>query len=83
MKSDPMQKEPTVIVPPDTMDEEFNLNWEEISSSIKAFPVEYTLTTRGDSVDEIDTMVCHRVKVQRYAYHLLPFICMHEISKLD
>ena len=68
-----MQEEPTVMVPPDTMDEEFSLNWEEISSSINAFPIEYTLTPCGASVDEIDTpllpMVCHRVKVQRYAYY--------------
>lgn len=60
-----------MVVPPDTTDEGFHLNWEEISSSVKAFPVEYALTTRGGGEeDDMDMpllpMVCHKVKVQRY-----------------
>ena len=56
-----------MIIPPDTTDEEFDIKWEEISSSVNAFPVEYTLTARGDELDiPLLPMVCHRVKVQRY-----------------
>ena len=59
-----------MIIPPDEMDEEFDLKWEELSSTINAFPVEYGLSARGGGEEETDTpllpMVCHRVKVQRY-----------------
>ena len=62
-----MQENSTVIVPPDTTDEEFNLNWEEISSSVNAFPVEYALVAQEEELDTpLLPMVCHRIKVQRY-----------------
>ena len=55
-----MQENSTVIVPPNSTDEEFNLNWEEISSSVNAFPVEYTLTAQGEELDtSLLPMVCH------------------------
>ena len=64
-----LQDEPTVVVPPNTTDEEFSLNWEEIRSSVDAFPVEYALTPRGEDIDTaLLPMVCHRVKVQRYVH---------------
>ena len=62
-----MQDNSTVIVPPDTTEEEFDLKWEEISSSVNAFPVEYALTAQGEELDTpLLPMVCHRIKVQRY-----------------
>ena len=68
-----IQENSTVIVPPDTTEEEFNLKWEEISSSVIAFPVEYALTAQGEELDTpLLPIVCHRIKVQRYT--LLPTI---------
>ena len=61
-----LQETPSVVVPPDTTFEEFDLKWKEISSSVNALPVEYTLTARGDELDTpLLPMVCHRIKVQR------------------
>ncbi len=71
------QEESTVIVPPqDTAEERTELNWEEIDSKVKGFPQEYLLKmqtqqTTDEEEDEpslpLIPMICHRVKVQRYA----------------
>ena len=70
-----MQEEPTIIVPPDTMEDDFQLNWDEIDSSVRTFPKEYPLKvqanekqhTKNEDGDDLPLipMVCHRVKVQR------------------
>ena len=62
-----------MIVPPDTTAEEFNLNWEEISSSVNAFPVEYALMAQGEELGTpLLPMICHRIKVQRWALLVVP-----------
>ena len=70
-----------MIVPPNTTDEEFDLKWEKISSSMNAFPVEYVLTAREEELDTpLLPMVCHRVKVQRCIYILYSYTTIKHVS---
>ncbi len=64
----------TVITPPISRGEEFELDWDKIGMGVSGTPIEYplaVLTESGeDSDDEEETplipILCHRVKVQRY-----------------
>lgn len=88
-----VQEEATIIIPPDTTGDQFELNWTEIDSSVRAFPMEYLLKvqaqrkelTNEDDSDEPDIplipLVCHRVKVQRYEESLQvdEQCCLHKL----
>lgn len=77
-----MQENITTIAPPNTSEDQFDMNWEEIDSTVQAFPVEYllkVLVQQKEIANEVDSekpatpaipLVCHRVKVQRY------YICL-------
>lgn len=62
-----------MIVPPESREEEFQLEWEKISAGVSGLPVEYPLkqhqerkgTNFDDSDDPLLPIICHRVKVQR------------------
>lgn len=60
----------TTIVPPESREEEFQLEWEKISAGVSGLPVEYPLKQHqernfDDSDDPLLPIICHRVKVQR------------------
>ena len=61
----------TTIIPPDSSEELFEVDWEDVATRIQGSPAEYTLRIRGGEGrgDEATTplipLICHRVKVQR------------------
>lgn len=70
------QEDITVIVPPQMREEEeYQLDWDKIDAGISGLPVQYPLTLRGERSEEEEedvpslSIICHRVKVQRYEYH--------------
>ena len=63
-----------MIVPPVFRGEEFQLNWDEINAAVTGLPVKYPLQgVEGEGEEEEEEevpslpLICHRVKVQRYA----------------
>ena len=68
----------TVIAPPVSRGEEFEVEWDRIGAGVSGSPVEYPLTVLQEKSDSYDSdeddqenpplipILCHRVKVQRY-----------------
>ena len=64
-----LTEESTTIIPPDSSEELFEVDWEDVAAGIQASPAEYLLRIRGGEGYEDTTplipLICHRVKVQR------------------
>ena len=65
-----------MIVPPESREEEFEIEWDKINAEVSAVPVKYSLAVRKKEEEEgleddydddppLIPMVCHRVKVQK------------------
>ena len=73
-----LTEDSTTIIPPDSSEELFEVDWEDVAARIQASPAEYTLRIRGgeergnEAITPLIPLICHRVKVKRSGVTIVP-----------